>query len=184
MHDFPSSSRGLTLASPHFEPPEGNSDTNCNWCARSGPQKLVKRTERLRNQRTNGDYPDYSIIQIGQNTKKSPGDLRRVAVTQPPMKNHQLMLVRKTLKGVIIIKKWKFKKEIIPFLVGPRIFQHSFIKIKKRIENEFLSIFLRWDIMYVIYIFRTIVLIFVAMFITTFRPLYAPAFFGWLECRT
>ena len=37
---------------------------------------------------------------------------------------------------------------------------------------------------YIIYIFWTIVLIFVAMFITTFRPLYAPAFFRWLECQT
>ena len=45
------------------------------------------------------------------------------------------------------------------------------------------SIFLRWDIMYIIYIFRTIFLIFVAMFITKFRPLYALAFFRWLECR-
>ena len=35
-----------------------------------------------------------------------------------------------------------------------------------------------------IYILRAIVLIFVALFITTFRPLYAPAFFSWLECRT
>ena len=35
--------------------------------------------------------------------------------------------------------------------------------------------------MYIIYIFRTIVLIFVAMFITMFRPLYAQAFFRWLE---
>ena len=39
-------------------------------------------------------------------------------------------------------------------------------------------------IMYIIYIFRTIVLIFVAKFITTFRPMYGPAFFRWLECRT
>ena len=45
-----------------------------------------------------------------------------------------------------------------------------------------LSILLRWDIMYIIYIFRTIVPIFVAKFITTFRPLYAPAFFRWFEC--
>ena len=37
--------------------------------------------------------------------------------------------------------------------------------------------------MYIIYIFRTIVLIFVAMFITKFRLLYAPAFFRWLVCR-
>ena len=47
-----------------------------------------------------------------------------------------------------------------------------------------MSIFLRLGIMYIIYIFQTIVLIFVAMFITTFWPLYAPAFFRWLECRT
>ena len=33
----------------------------------------------------------------------------------------------------------------------------------------------------IIYIFRTIVLIFVAMFITMFRPLYAPTFFRWVE---
>ena len=37
--------------------------------------------------------------------------------------------------------------------------------------------------MYIIYIFQTIVLIFVAMFIM-FWPLYAPAFFRWLECQT
>ena len=50
--------------------------------------------------------------------------------------------------------------------------------------RRYLSIFLRWGIMYIIYIFRTIILIFVAMFITTFRPLYAPAFFRCFECRT
>ena len=26
--------------------------------------------------RTNEDYPNYSTIDIGQNTKRSPGDLR------------------------------------------------------------------------------------------------------------
>ena len=49
---------------------------------------------------------------------------------------------------------------------------------------QYLSIFLRWGIMYIIYIFRSIVLIFVAMFIITFRPLSAPAFVRWLEYRT
>ena len=38
-------------------------------------------TERLGNKRTGGDHLDYSIIKIGQNTKKSPGNLRRLAVT-------------------------------------------------------------------------------------------------------
>ena len=36
-----------------------------------------------------------TMSKIGQNTEKSPGDLKRL-VTQTPMKNHQLKLVRKT----------------------------------------------------------------------------------------
>ena len=34
------------------------------------------------NKRKSGDHPNYSIIKIGQNTEKSPGDLRRLTVTQ------------------------------------------------------------------------------------------------------
>ena len=41
---------------------------------------------------TNKDHPNYSIVEIGQNTKKSPGNLRRLAVTQTPVENHQLSL--------------------------------------------------------------------------------------------
>ena len=48
----------------------------------------------------NGVYPNYSIVEIGQNTEKSPGDLKRLAVAQTPEENHQLTLVRKTLKRV------------------------------------------------------------------------------------
>ena len=33
-----------------------------------------------------GDHPNYSIIENCQNTEKSPGDLRRLAVTQTPLK--------------------------------------------------------------------------------------------------
>ena len=50
----------------------------------------------LGNKRTSGDHQKYSIIKIGQNTKKSPGDSRRLALTQTPGKDHQLMLIRKT----------------------------------------------------------------------------------------
>ena len=39
---------------------------------------LVTRPETLRNNRTSGDYPNYSIVKVGQNTAKSPGDLRRL----------------------------------------------------------------------------------------------------------
>ena len=43
--------------------------------------------------RTSGDHPNDSTIEDGQNTKKRPGDLRRLAVTQTPVKNHQLTLM-------------------------------------------------------------------------------------------
>ena len=48
---------------------------------------------RARNRRKNWDHPNYSIIEIGQNTGKGPGALRWFAVT--PMKYHQLTLVWK-----------------------------------------------------------------------------------------
>ena len=39
-----------------------------------------------------GDYPNDNIIGDGQNFEKIPCDLRRLAVTQTPMKSHQLTL--------------------------------------------------------------------------------------------
>ena len=38
--------------------------------------------------RTNGHHLNYSIIDNGQNTEKSPRDLRRLAVSQTPVKDH------------------------------------------------------------------------------------------------
>ena len=34
----------------------------------------------------NLDHPDYSMIEIGQNSQESPGNLRRLAVIQTPEK--------------------------------------------------------------------------------------------------
>ena len=45
-------------------------------------------------------YPNYSIVEINQNTEKSPVELRRLNVTQTPVRNHTLTLVWKTLKRV------------------------------------------------------------------------------------
>ena len=45
-----------------------------------------------------GETLNYRIVQIGQNTKKSPGDLSWLAGTQTPVENHQLTLMLKTLK--------------------------------------------------------------------------------------
>ena len=36
-----------------------------------------------------GNNPKHSITEIGQNTGKCPGDLRRLVVTQTPVKGHQ-----------------------------------------------------------------------------------------------
>ena len=40
-----------------------------------------------------GDHPNYSITKIVQNTKKSSGDLKRLAVTQTPGKDLQITLI-------------------------------------------------------------------------------------------
>ena len=42
-----------------------------------------------------GDHPNNSIIENSQNTEKSPGDLRRLAITQSLVKYHQLTLMWK-----------------------------------------------------------------------------------------
>ena len=49
---------------------------------RTIPKSLVKGVRRIGNRRMNHDDPDYSTVEISQNTEKSPGDLRRLPVTQ------------------------------------------------------------------------------------------------------
>ena len=71
--------------------------------SRNIPQRIGKWTGRFGNKKISGDHPDYSIIKISQNTEKSPGDLKRLAVTQTPVRNHQLTLVWKTLKWVKLL---------------------------------------------------------------------------------
>ena len=68
-------------------------DTNCNWYAWYSNQKISTGTAGLGNKSTSGDCLNYTIVEIGQNTEKSPGDLKRLAVTQTSVKVHQLTLV-------------------------------------------------------------------------------------------
>ena len=54
----------------------------------------------------NRDHSNYSMIEIGENTKykkkkKRPGDIRKLSVTQIPVKDQQLTLVWR------IREKWK-----------------------------------------------------------------------------
>ena len=58
-----------------------------------GSQRLGKGAWRVGNQRMNQDSLNYSIVEIDQNTEKSPGDLRRLTVTQTSAKGYQLTLM-------------------------------------------------------------------------------------------
>ena len=75
---------------------EGNVYTSCNWGTWNDPQRLGKGMEIAGNWRTSQDHPNYRILEISQNTERSPGVLRRLSVTQIPVKDHQLTLVGKT----------------------------------------------------------------------------------------
>ena len=67
--------------------------TNRNWCFWYSHQRIIKGTGGLGNKRSSGNYPNYYIIEIDQNTEKSPGYLRTLVVTQTPVKDHQLTLM-------------------------------------------------------------------------------------------
>ena len=69
------------------------SDTNCNWYTWNDPQRLGKGAGEVRNRRMSRDHLNYGIVEGNQNTEKSPGDSRRLAVTQIPVTDHQLKVV-------------------------------------------------------------------------------------------
>ena len=79
---------------------ENNGDFNCNCRVRYCHQRIGTETRGLGNKETSGCHPNYSIVEIGQNTKKSPGVLRRLAVTQTSVENYQLARVWKTQRWV------------------------------------------------------------------------------------
>ena len=64
--------------------------TNCDWYFWYSHQRIIKGTGGLGNKRTRGDYPNFYITENGQSTEKSPGNLRRLADTQTPVKDKQL----------------------------------------------------------------------------------------------
>ena len=61
-------------------------------------ETIGKGTGGLGCRRTSEDHPNYFIIENGKNTETSPGHLRRLAVIQTQVKNHQVKLMRKTIK--------------------------------------------------------------------------------------
>ena len=53
---------------------ESDGDTNCNWTTQYSHQRIGTGAGGPRNKRTSGDHQNYSIVEIGENTKKIPGD--------------------------------------------------------------------------------------------------------------
>ena len=51
----------------------------------------LEKTGGIGSNKKTQNYSDHSIVEISLNTEKSPGDLRRLAITQTPVKDHQLM---------------------------------------------------------------------------------------------
>ena len=67
---------------------ESNDYANCDWCLRHNNKRIIKKPGRLGSWRTGRDYPNDSIAENGQNPGTSHGDLRRLYVTQTPVRNH------------------------------------------------------------------------------------------------
>ena len=72
---------------------ESDGDTNCNWCSQYSHQRIGAGTGGIGNKSTSGHYPNNSIVKIGQNTEKSPGDLKRLVVAQALVEDNRLTLV-------------------------------------------------------------------------------------------
>ena len=72
---------------------EGDDDTNSNSSVPCNLQMVGRRTGGFGNKTRSGEHPSCSVVKLDQSTKKSPQDLRRVAITQTPVENHQLTLV-------------------------------------------------------------------------------------------
>ena len=82
---------------------ESDGDSNCNWCSWYSHQRNDTKTGGFGNQITSGDDQNNSIIEIGQITEKSLGDLRKLAVIQIPARNNRLTLVWKPLIIIFLI---------------------------------------------------------------------------------
>ena len=69
---------------------EGDGDTNCNWRTRYNHQRIGKGTGGIENKRET-----IQLIVLLRSARKlgSPGNLKRLGVTQSPVKNYQLTLV-------------------------------------------------------------------------------------------
>ena len=88
----------ITPRAPPKKDDEDDSDNNCSLCTWNCSEKLEKKIGGIGNQKKNRDCPDYNIVKIGQNTEESSRNQRRLALTQTPVKDRHLTLVRNIRK--------------------------------------------------------------------------------------
>ena len=67
---------------------ENGGGINRKWSVWHSHQRIGTGTGEFGNKRMSRDYPKNSIVDIDQNTEKSPGNFRSLSVTQIPVKNH------------------------------------------------------------------------------------------------
>ena len=68
---------------------------------------LKREAGRVGTQRLKRDHPNYSIVEVGQNTEKSPGSLRRLddSSVRPSADANEKKLARNLIITIIIIPK-------------------------------------------------------------------------------
>ena len=82
---------------------ENDSKTNCNWCAQYSHQRIGSGTGGFGNKMTSKDHPNYSIVEIAQNTK-SPGDERRLVGTKNSQKSkNNYFSLKKEMESLIMV---------------------------------------------------------------------------------
>ena len=104
---------------------EHDGDTNCNRCVPYSQQMIGKGTGRIGNKNTCGNQPNDSIVKIGQNTEKSPGDLKSTCCrpytnegssANTSVKNSQMSKIieepEPVLKNETLKILWDFKIQI------------------------------------------------------------------------
>ena len=64
-----------------------------NWRAWNSYQIIEKRIGTTGNRRKNQPHSDYSIVENGEYTQETPGDSKRLAVTQTTVQTHKLSLL-------------------------------------------------------------------------------------------
>ena len=91
---------------------ESDVDTSCNWYTCYSHQRVGTRTGRLGNKKAGGDYLNYSIVEIGQNTEQSPGYCYSDSNEKPSAN----LEVKKSQKSKIMIMMMRITNNLFAYI--------------------------------------------------------------------